>query len=80
MQPALIKPCLIFLSKGEQGEGLCLAYLAVEVVLKTSLWPGMPFQITMTYLHNTMRYANFQHDFAINESEEGLEMIFDLIE
>lgn len=56
------------------------SYLAVEAALKTSLWPGLPFQITMTYLHNTMRCTNIQHDFAINESEERLEMIFDLIE
>lgn len=40
-------------------------------------WPGV--QIKMTYLHN-MQQANIQHDFAINESEKRLEMIFDLIE
>lgn len=80
MQPALIKRCLIILVWRRARWRTLFSYLAAEVALKTALWPGLPFQITMTYLHNRMRYANIQHDFAINESEERLEMIFDLIE
>lgn len=53
---------------------------SVEVALKTSPWPGLPLQIKTAYLHNRTQQANIQHDFAINGSEKGLEMIFDLIE
>lgn len=57
-----------------------LTLFLLGVTLKTSPWPGLPFQIKMAYLHNRMEQANIQHDFAINGCEKGLEMIFDLIE
>lgn len=81
MQPALpYKPLSYFLVCKQTRWRTLFCSLPVEEALKTSPWPGLPLQIETTYLHNRTQHANIQHDFAINESEKGLEMIFDLIE
>lgn len=81
MQPALPRKAPSYFLDWRRARWRTLfCSLSAEVVLKTSPWPGLPFQIKTAYLHNRKQQANIQHDFAINVSEKGLEMIFDLIE
>lgn len=70
-----MKSCLIFLSEGSKVKDFVLLFSCGSGTEDLAMaWPGV-----LTYLHN-MQQANIQHDFAINESEKRLEMIFNLIE